>query len=111
MTGGVMGTASARGLARGIRLGEWLEGLTCRRAPAGVYERYWAVWNECASGPEARFAAHEQSSFFLFLFLFCFLFLFLNCQFEFKYCCELVLRLNVQIEHTSMERLYLFCIV
>jgi hypothetical protein len=71
------------------------------------------VRNECASGPEARFAAHEQSSLFSFSFLFSF-FIF-ESQFEFKYCCELVLRLNVQIEHTSMERLYLFiylfCIV
>jgi hypothetical protein len=44
--------------------------------------------------------------FFSFSFLFSF-FIF-KSQFEFKYCCELVLRLNVQIEHTSMERLYLF---
>jgi hypothetical protein len=39
MTGGVTGTASARRLVRGIRLGEWPVGPTCRRAPASVWER------------------------------------------------------------------------
>jgi hypothetical protein len=71
----------------------------------------WAGWSLGRNGPtrfgSARTTPFPFSSTFLFLFSFLCFFIF-ESQFKFKYCCELVLRLNAQIEHTSMERIYLF---
>jgi hypothetical protein len=44
---------------------------------------------------------------FLFIFL-SFLFLILDFKFEFKFSCEIVLPLNLQIEHPSMVEFYVF---
>jgi hypothetical protein len=69
----------------------------------------WAAQGKRWSGPSEVWAQAQQAlSFFFYISCFIF-FLFVNFKFEFKYCCEsFVLKLKVEIKHTSMEIIYLY---
>jgi hypothetical protein len=70
--------------------------------PARNWADQWQILSDFGRGEEKR--EPDAGTSFPFLISILFSFYYLNFIFEFNFDCDLALLLNVQIEHTSIER-------